>query len=72
MSYSPGSTKRSDLIAALQRVIKAHLRAERRTLLTELDGSGWAWSSHRSRRLTALDYALESVGVRLVGEEVWG
>jgi hypothetical protein len=73
MSRSSGS-KRSDLVAALQRVILAHLRAERLALLGEIEASGWAWCAQRSRRLTALDFALESVGVRLVSvsDEVWG
>jgi hypothetical protein len=65
VSCSPGSTKRSDLIAAFQRVIKAYILAERQALLAELDGSGWAWCPPQSRRLTALDYALESLDVRL-------
>ena len=54
--------KHADLIAALSRVLRARLLAERECLLDEIDASQWCWPSHLSPRLDQLDDAVTRLG----------
>ena len=58
----PEDIARAIQVERLVSTIVQHLLKERLGVFGELDTSGWLWSSEASRRLDALDLALERSG----------
>jgi len=60
--FARPADKHTDLVAALSRVLRARLIAERDQVLDEIDTSQSRWSSQLSIRLDQVDESLISLG----------